>query len=99
MSSILHPSARAVSFCARFFARLWLHEDGGVHRRRLIASLGTTIALPCVAAAQQKAMPVIGFLAATGSPARDIDADRAANNSAGRPFGRRAASASILTVH
>jgi len=39
-----------------------------MHRRRFIASLGTTIALPCVAAAQQKAMPVIGFLAATDSP-------------------------------
>jgi len=39
-----------------------------MHRRRFIASLGTTIALPCVAAAQQKEMPVIGFLAATGSP-------------------------------
>jgi putative ABC transport system substrate-binding protein len=33
-----------------------------MHRRRFIASLGSAITLPCVAAAQQKAIPVIGYL-------------------------------------
>ena len=38
-----------------------------MHRRRLIALLGSAIALPCLAAAQQKTMRVIGFLG-IGSP-------------------------------
>jgi putative ABC transport system substrate-binding protein len=60
---MLHSSARGrLALC--WFARLWLHEDG-VHRRRFIASLGSAIALPCVAAPQQKAMPVIGYLSST----------------------------------
>jgi putative tryptophan/tyrosine transport system substrate-binding protein len=38
-----------------------------MHRRRLIALLGGAIALPCVAAAQQRPMPAIGYLSG-GSP-------------------------------
>jgi len=38
-----------------------------MHRRRFIVSLGSAIALPCVAAEQQKSVPVIGFLG-VGSP-------------------------------
>src|SRR6516164_7869735 len=38
-----------------------------MHRRRFIALLGGAIALPCVTAAQQKAMPVTGYLGSEAS--------------------------------
>src|SRR5215471_12109816 len=38
-----------------------------MHRRRFTALLGGAITLPCVAVAQQKAMPVIGYLGSEAS--------------------------------
>ena|SRR6516162_5489338 len=64
-----------------------------MHRRRFIASLGTTIALPCVAAAQQKAMPVIGCLYNTspGPAAPAVAAFRQGLNETGWVEGQNAA--------
>src|SRR5215472_6843877 len=45
-----------------------------MHRRRFIALVGVTITLPCVAAAQQKTMPVIGYLSVFSPPANLGDA-------------------------
>ena len=49
-----------------------------MHRRRFIASLGSAIALPCIAAAQQRALPVIGYLhfASPGSKSQFLHAFR-----------------------
>src|SRR6516162_4737551 len=64
-----------------------------MHRRRFIASLGTTIALPCIAAAQQKAMPVIGCLYNTspGPAAPAVAAFRQGLNETGWVEGQNAA--------
>jgi hypothetical protein len=48
------------------FAWLGLREDG-IHRRRFIALLGAAITAARTLRAQQKTMPVIGFLG-SGSP-------------------------------
>ena len=55
-----------------------------MHRRRFIASLGSAIALPCVAAAQQKPMPLIGYLNPTSEGlARGLAAFRQGLSEAG----------------
>jgi putative tryptophan/tyrosine transport system substrate-binding protein len=57
------------------FAQLWLHEDK-MHRRRFIALLGATIPAARALRAQQKAMPVIGFLGASAPSASFMSAFR-----------------------
>jgi hypothetical protein len=54
------------------FVRLWLHEDG-MHRRRFIALLGAAITAARTLRAQQKAMPVIGWLYGSSPPANPDD--------------------------
>jgi len=56
-----------------------------MYRRRFIASLGSATALPCVAAAQQKTMPVIGFLSSRspGESAPNVAAFRQGLSEAG----------------
>jgi putative tryptophan/tyrosine transport system substrate-binding protein len=64
-----------------------------MHRRRLIALLGGAIALPCVAAAQQKAMPVIGYLhfASPASKSQFLDALRQGLSESGYVEGQNVA--------
>ena len=49
-----------------------------MHPRRFVALLGGAIAPPCVAAAQQKAMPVVGFLSVFSPPTNPSEIGRGA---------------------
>jgi hypothetical protein len=73
VSSMLHPSARVAPVLV--FSRLLLHEDG-MHRRRFIALLGTTITAARTLRAQQKATAVIGYLSVFSPPANPADLAR-----------------------
>jgi putative ABC transport system substrate-binding protein len=64
-----------------------------MHRRRFIASLGSAIALPCIAAAQQRALPVIGYLhfASPGSKSQFLHAFRQGLSESGYAEGQNVA--------
>src|SRR5262249_1297749 len=64
-----------------------------MHRRRFIASLGSAVGLLHVAAAQQKTMPVIGYLhfASPGSKSQFLDALRQGLSESGYVEGQNVA--------